>query len=68
MEIESNMSLVLDTRNYNFGIQQLLQFQIWFIMILSYKMRQKFIPKRVRLFITKYDSFIQIATVIKKMR
>ena len=38
--IGNNMSMVLDTRKSNFMSQQWLQFHIWFIMTLYYKMRQ----------------------------
>ena len=36
----NNMSLLLDTGKFNFGSQQSLQFQIWFIMTLYCKMGQ----------------------------
>ena len=34
------MSLLLDTGKFNFASRQSLQFQIWFIMTLYYKMGQ----------------------------
>ena len=36
----NNMSLLLDTGKFNFASRQSLQFQIWFIMTLYYKMGQ----------------------------
>ena len=39
---------------------------IWFILTLYYKMRQKFITKCVKFFVTKHDDFIRNATFITK--
>ena len=44
-DIQRSMNMLLDTR-----------FHIWLIMTLYYKIRQKFITKCVRFFITKCDS------------
>ena len=38
--IRHSMSMVLDTKKSNFRNQQYLQFYIWFIMTLHYKMQQ----------------------------
>ena len=51
------ISTVLNTRRSNFGIQQWLRSHIWFVRILYYKMRQKFITKWVSFFITKCNSY-----------
>ena len=64
MDIEHKMSIVLDTRKFNFGSQWCLRFHIWLIMTLYYKMRH-IITKCDSYFITKYDkSLLQNATVL----
>ena len=55
--IQRTMSMLLDTR-----------FHIWLIMTLYYKMRQKFITKCVRFFITKCDSFVTKCDSYYKLR
>ena len=75
------MSLLLDTGKFNFASQQSLQFQIWFIMTLYYKMGQilsnataillqnvtKLVTKCVRFFITKCYSYYKLWRLLQNV-
>ena len=54
--IGHSMSLVLDTKKFNFGNQQYLRFHIWFTVTLYYKMRRTLLQNTS--IITKYLDFI----------
>ena len=49
------MSMVLDTRESNFVNQQWLQFHIWFIMTLYYKMQQILLQNATTILSKKCD-------------
>ena len=70
--------MVLDTRKSNFVNQQWLQFHIWFIMTLYYKMRQILLqnetivllqnvsdcfPQNATVFITNSDSYYKMRQI-----